>query len=619
MHGPRAFIARRTTALAAAAIVAALGGFARGDRGDLAASQAPAALQAEAPACTFTVQNDVATPMRDGVILRSNVYTPDSPGPFPILLVRTPYNKDRPFISAYGGPDVWAGRCYIVVAQDVRGQYKSDGTWYPFRSEATDGYDAIEWAAALPKSNGKVGMYGFSYPGATQWLPATLRPPHLTAIIPAMTSSDYRDGWTYEGGALYQAFTQYWPMNSIANSAVRRFPDGEKIDAELNDAQQAYAGKWKWFLPLKDYPPLRPQDPRVAPYHFDWLKHPDDDDYWKPWSIRRQWSQVIVPVLNFEGWYDLFLNGGIENFVGMRKNAESKLARDGQRLVIGPWVHLGWQQVVGDIDFGPEAVSPMPDLMRRWYDYWLKGIQNGVDKEPRVKVFVMGANKWRTADEWPIPGTEYRRYYLHSKGGANTESGDGSLDTTKPTTNEPADRYTYDPRDPVPSVGGRFQQVVLPGPRDQRPVLSRKDVLVYTTAPLTTDLEVTGPITVSLHAASSARDTDFTAKLDDVYPDGTSMLITYGIQRARYRESQSRQTLLTPGRIYEYTIQVWPTSNVFKAGHRIRLEISSSNFPMFDRNPIASDAELVVAEQTVFHENHLPSMITLPIVTSPIK
>jgi putative CocE/NonD family hydrolase len=362
----------------------------------------------------------------------------------------------------------------------------------------------------------------------------------------------------------------------------------------------------------------------VAPYHFDWLKHPDDDDYWKPWSIRRQWSQVTVPALNFEGWYDLFVNGAIENFVGMRRHGGSQIARDGQRLFIGPWVHLGWQQKVGDIDFGPEAVSPMPELMRRWYDYWLKGIQNGVDKDPRVKVFVMGANKWRSADEWPIPGTEFRRYYLHSKGAANTESGDGSLDLTKPSGAEPADRYSYDPKDPVPSIGGRFQQVVPPGPRDQRPVLGRKDVLVYTTSPLAADVEVTGPITVSLHAASSARDTDFTAKLDDVYPDGTSMLISYGIQRARYRESQARQTLITPGRAYEYTIQVWPTSNLFKAGHRIRLEISSSNFPMFDRNPntghaFAADAELVVADQTVFHDRERPSMITLPIVAAPLK
>jgi len=583
-----------------------------------------AAPPPEPPACTFTVQNDVPTPMRDGTVLRANVYTPDQAGPHPIVLIRTPYNKDRPFNGAYGGPDVWAGRCYIAVAQDVRGQYKSDGVWYPFRSEATDGYDTIEWAAALPKSNGKVGMYGFSYPGATQWLPATLRPPHLTAILPAMTSSDYRDGWTYEGGALYQAFAQYWPMNSIANSAVRHLPEGAALDAEFGTAQREYVDKWKWFLPLKDYPPLHPKDQRVAAYHFDWLRHPGDDSYWQPWSIRRRWSQVTVPALNFDGWYDLFLNGAIENFVGMRKNAGSQAARDGQRLVIGPWVHLGWQQKVGDIDFGPDAVSPMPDLMKRWYDYWLKGIQNGVDKEPRVRVFVMGANKWRSSNEWPIEGTEYRKYYLHSKGAANTASGDGVLQTKRPDAAGPADKYKYDPKEPVPSIGGRFQQVVPPGPRDQRPVLTRPDVLVYTTTPLENDTEVTGPIEVTLYAASSAPDTDFSAKLDDVYPDGTSMLISYGIQRARYRESQARATLIKPRKVYTYTINVWPTSNLFKAGHQIRLEVSSSNFPMFDRNPntghpFAQDAELRIAEQTIYHDKDRPSAITLPIVSTPIR
>jgi putative CocE/NonD family hydrolase len=265
----------------------------------------------------------------------------------------------------------------------------------------------------------------------------------------------------------------------------------------------------------------------------------------------------------------------------------------------------------------------MPELMKRWYDYWLKGVPNGVDTEPKVKLFVMGANKWRSADEWPIPGTEFRKYYLHSKGAANTAGGDGTLDTTMPAGGPP-DKYSYDPKDPVPSIGGRFQQVVPPGPRDQRPVLDRKDVLVYTTAALTTDVEVTGPISVTLFAASSATDTDFTAKLDDVYPDGTSMLISHGIQRARYRESQAKERLLKPGQVDKYTIKVWPTSNLFKAGHQIRLEISSSNFPMFDRNPntghpFGQDAELKVADQTIFHDKNRPSMITLPIVAAPLR
>jgi putative CocE/NonD family hydrolase len=580
--------------------------------------------------CTVTTQNDVPTTMRDGTILRSNVFTPNEPGPFPVILQRLPYNKDNALGGAYGKPEVYAARCYIVVEQDVRGQYKSDGVWYPFRNEANDGYDTIEWAAKLPKSNGKVGMYGFSYPGATQWLPATLKPPHLTAIIPAMTSSDYREGWTYENGALMHGFTSIWPLNSIANSAVRHLPDGVALDAEFNAAQgpqgSVWNEKWKNYLPLKDYPPLHPDDPRIAPYFFDWLKHPSDDEYWQQWSIKRRWSQIVVPALNFDGWYDIFVAGAVENFVGMRKQGGSQVARDGQRLVVGPYVHLGWNQKVGAIDFGPEAVSPIQKLQFAWFDYWLKGIQNGVDKEPKVRLFVMGANKWRTANDWPVEGTVFREYYLHSQGGANTSGGNGALDTTKPSGSAGAqpDKYKYDPNNPVPSIGGRFQNATAPGPLDQRPLLNRPDVLVYTTASLAKDTEVTGPINVTLYAASSATDTDFTAKLDDVYPDGTSMLIAYGVQRARYRDSASNPTLLTPGKIYKYTIHVWPTSNLFKAGHQMRLEISSSNSPMWDRNPntghpFAQDAETKVADQTIYHDKDHPSMITLPIVESPIK
>lgn len=579
-----------------------------------------------AGACTFTVQKDVAATMRDGTVLRANVFTPDAPGPHPVLLIRLPYDKERAQAYVYGQPDIYAARCYIVVVQDVRGQYKSDGTFYTFRHEAEDGYDTIEWAAALPKSNGKVGTYGFSYPGATQWLPATLRPPHLVAIAPAMTSSDYYEGWTYEHGALNQAFAQDWPMSSLANSAVRRFADGEALDAGFNAARTAYLSRWATSLPLKRFPPLHPDDRRVAPYHFDWLDHPSDDAYWRQWSIRERWNQVTVPALNFDGWYDIFLNGAIENFSGMRKHGGSAVARQGQRLVVGPWVHLTWQQKVGAIDFGPEAVNPIQELMVRWYDYWLKGIRNGVDTDPPVRVFVMGANRWRTANEWPIEGTQFINFYLHSQGAANTAAGDGRLTRTKPTRNEKAasDRFRYDPNDPVPSVGGRFQSVIEPGPQDQRPVLGRQDVLVYSTDPLERDMEVTGPITVTLYASSSAPDTDFTAKLDDVHPDGTSMLLSYGIQRARYRESASRPTPITPGRVYKYTVHVWPTSNLFKAGHRIRLEISSSNFPMWDRNPNTGDpfgqnAEVRVADQVIVHDSEHPSMITLPVVEAPLR
>src|SRR6266446_7971579 len=402
----------------------------------LVAVPVPAAAASAAESCSYTKADDVPTAMRDGTILRSNVFTPTAPGRFPVILLRLPYNKDLAQTYVYASPGFYASHCYIVVVQDVRGQYKSDGFFYTFRYEANDGYDTIEWAAALPKSNGKVGMYGFSYPGGTQLLPATLRPPHLVAIVPAMTSSDYHDGWTYEGGALDQSFAEDWPLTTLANSHVRRYPDGAAIDAVMNQAVADEFTKWYWFLPLKDFPPLFPNDPRVAPYFYDWLKHPDNDAYWQRWSLRTRYGQIKVPALHFDGWYDIFIDGALENFNGLRHHAGSQLARENQQLVVGPWLHLPWGRKVGALDFGAQADNPIDQLQLRWFDYWLKGIDNGVDREPKVRIFVMGANKWRTAEAWPIPGTEFRKYYLHSQGEANTVSGDGWLSTKKPQSDD---------------------------------------------------------------------------------------------------------------------------------------------------------------------------------------
>ncbi|GAA4231858.1 CocE/NonD family hydrolase [Actinomadura meridiana] len=573
--------------------------------------------------CEFTVQKDVPTTMRDGTVLRSNVFTPKGDEDFPVILIRLPYNKEGAENIFYANPDFYAKSCYIVVAQDVRGQYKSDGKFYAYRDEATDGYDTIEWSARLPHSNGKVGMYGFSYPGLTQWLPATLTPPHLVTIVPAFTSSDIYDGWTYEGGALYQSFTQSWPLFSLANSSVDRLPDGAKLSAEMNQASADLFSKWYRSMPLTKWPPLYPKDERVAPYFYDWIKHPSYDDYWKRWAIRDHYPQVKVPALNYGGWHDIFLGGTLENFAGMRAEAGTPQAREGSKVLIGPWTHGGSGRRAGAVDYGPDAVVSIDEIQMKWFDHWLKGVDNGTDKDPAVKVFVMGANKWRTADSWPLPGTQYTRYYLHSKGDANTLTGGGTLSTTPPDATEETDRYRYDPENPVPSFGGRFQASVPGGSYDQRIVEMRPDVLVYSTPRLQADTEVTGPISVTLYAASSARDTDWTAKLTDVLPDGNSMLIRDGIQRARYRLTVERESLIRPGKVYKYTIKLWPTSNVFKAGHRIRLEISSSNFPMYDRNPntghrFGTDSRTRVASQRILHDAEHPSSITLPIQPKPV-
>jgi len=585
----------------------------------------PAWSALEQGACTVRKEADIAARMRDGTMLLADVYRPQEPGTYPVILMRMPYDKEAAQTYVYAKPEAYASRCYIVVIQDVRGQYASEGEFYPFRDEASDGYDTIEWAAGLPGSTGKVGMYGFSYVGATQWLAASQKPPHLAAIAPTHTSSDYYDGWTYEGGVFNLAFEESWPLTSIALSATRRLGEQKIQDTILEG--QAKAHESYSFLPIKDYPWLMPNDRRVAPYFYDWVAHDTRDDYWKQWSIRPRYGDITVPALNIAGWYDVFLKGGIENFVGMRGNGGSDAARNGQKLVIAPWIHLPWEPKVGELDFGPEAANRVDELQVRWFDHWLKGIDNGIGREPPVRVFVMGANRWREAQAWPIPETRFTSYYLHSHGGANTRFGNGSLLPEQPEADEAADRFRYDPANPVPSRGGHScctAEFAPVGPYDQAKIAERADVLVYDTPVLEQPVEVTGPIEVTLYAATTAPDTDFTAKLVDVHPDGKAYNLNNGIVRARFRNSLERAEPIEPGQPAEYRIEVWPTSNLFKKGHRIRLEISSSNFPHYDRNlntghEFGQDAEMRVADQTIFHDHNRPSKIVLPVMPETVE
>ncbi len=357
----------------------------------IAAVGAPVAAQTQpAPEqCAVHKEINVAATMRDGTVLYADVYRPVESGSYPVLLMRLPYDKSAAQSGVYGPPSGYAARCYIVVIQDLRGLYTSEGTFYPFRDELDDGYDTVEWAAGLPQSNGKVGMYGFSYVGATQWLAAIKAPPHLAAIAPAHTGSDYYDGWSYEGGAFSLAFEESWALSSLTAGAVPRLGDQSVVD-KLAEARGAIAKSYT-HLPIRTYPWLMPDRPEVAGFFFDWVKHSDRDEYWRRWSIRERWPQVKVPALNFAGWYDVFLNGSVENFVGMRKSGGSDAARNGQRLVIRPYVHIPWDTKSGDVDFGPEAANTTMDQQLRFFDYWLKGKNNGADKDPPVRVFVMGA------------------------------------------------------------------------------------------------------------------------------------------------------------------------------------------------------------------------------------
>jgi putative CocE/NonD family hydrolase len=574
---------------------------------------APAVMAAEN--YEITVIRNVEAKMRDGVTLRADVYRPKAEGRYPVLLVRTPYDKQ--WISDFGYRG--AARGYVVIAQDVRGRFESEGEWYPFRNESQDGYETVEWAAALPYSNGKVGMFGGSYVGATQFLAAIARPPHLVGICPTVTASNYHDGWTYQGGAFEQWFNESW-TTGLAENTMRRRAE-QKADA---------LGGTK-LLPLISYPVLEPPSAEgLAPYFKDWLAHPDFDGYWKQLSIEDHYAQIQVPVFSVGAWYDIFLGGTLKNYVRLKREAGTETARRGQRLVVSVGGHAGESSSgkVGAVEFGNKLPEDGDEAMLRWYDWLLKGETNGVEKEKPVKIFVMGKNEWREEDDWPLARAKNTKYYLHSGGAANGiapsgpgQAGSGSLSTVAPAEEKP-DQYVYDPSDAAPTIGGPLCCGVLPtgiGPEDQRPAEARGDVLVYTTPAFAKETEVTGPVSLDLYVSSSAVDTDFTGMLVDVWPNGFAQNLTSGILRLRYRNSQEKPELANPGETYHITVDLWATSNVFLAGHKLRLEVSSSNFPRFDRNlntgeEQARGTRTVKATNVIYHDKLRPSALVVAIL-----
>jgi putative CocE/NonD family hydrolase len=572
------------------------------------------AATAAAPArYEVVLEHNVAAKMRDGVTLRADIYRPRAEGKFPLLLERTPYDKTGEREFATKG----AARGYVVVVQDTRGRYASEGEWYTFKNEANDGYDTVEWAAALPYADGKVGMFGGSYVGATQFWAAIAHPPHLAGIAPDVTASNYHDGWTYQGGAFEQWFNQSW-ASGLTEDTLRRA--SSRITTPL---------EWRSVLPLADYP-LRaaPDMKALAPYYADWLAHPSYDEYWKALSIEEYYAQIHVPVFNLAAWYDIFLGGSLRNYELMKSKAGSEAARKGQRLLVGLGGHAGgWEQrKIGDVDFGEKAPFDGDALVLDWYDMLLKGVHNAFAGGKPVRIFVMGRNEWRDEDDWPLARAKKAKYFLHSGGDANSAAGNGVLSTAAPASGLAAaqtkDTFEYDPANPVPTIGGPLccrGDLLKPGPFDQKTAEERKDVLVYSTATLAKDVEVTGPVTAELWVSSSAVDTDITAKLVDVAPNGFAQNLTEGILRLRYRDSQERPEPLKPGALYKVTVDLWATSNVFLAGHKIRLDVSSSNFPRFDRNLNTGEEQAratrtVKATNTVVHDKEHPSALILPVV-----
>ncbi|HSZ16083.1 MAG TPA: CocE/NonD family hydrolase [Terracidiphilus sp.] len=561
------------------------------------------------------IERNVPMKTRDGVTLKADVYRPTGDGAFPVLLQRTPYNKDNADTFARNA----VARGFMVVVQDVRGRYTSEGEWYTFKHEIDDGYDTVEWAAALPHSNGKVGMFGGSYVGATQMLAAIGHPPHLAGICPVVTASNYHENWTYQGGTFEQWFNESWTAG-LAQDTLNRL---------IHDDTNAVAGDH--VLPLTDFPifNIKPVASgsqltrELAPYYLDWLAHPTYDSYWKQWSIEENYQNIQVPALTIAAWYDIFQGGSLRNYAGLKEHAGNETARNTQRLLVTIGGHAGTGRKIGDVDFGvPAEAYDENAITLDWYDYLFLGKQNQFAGSNPVRIFVMGKNEWRDEPAWPLARAKQTSYFLDSAGKANSASGDGALSTPSAHGNTP-DTLVYDPANPVPTVGGPLccdPNHLAAGPHDQKDVEARPDVLVYTTPALDLDTEVTGPVTLDLYAKSSAVDTDFTAKLVDVWPNGFAQNLTEGIVRASFRESTVGEPRpITPGQVYEYKIDLWSTSNVFLKGHRIRLEISSSNFPRFDRNlntgkSAATDAHFVKATNTILHDSAHPSALLLPIV-----
>jgi len=548
---------------------------------------------------SMRIQLDLQIPMRDGARLAADLYRPRGDTPLPALLCRTIYDKQQPRYVEWALH--FAEHGYAVVLADCRGRYASGGEWIPYVCEAADGYDTHQWVGAQPWCNGRIGTFGISYVGFTQILPAPLRSPHLKALVPIANQEDnfghiYCDGVLQLQNAIHFARIGDRVMRPTSYPAMdleaiyRRLPVSDALDDVVE------CGPFRHFL-----------------------SHPTFDEYWRSYSMKGRYADIEVPAYMITGWYDNLVHEMFKVFVGWRRDARPP-AQALTKMLVGPWTHqaIGSAVAFGDVDFGAGSAVDIPAEHLRWYDCRLRGIDTGIDSQGAIRLFVMGRNAWRDEHEWPLARTQFTSYYLHSGGRANSLHGDGALRPTPPGQGSP-DTFVYDPGDPVPTLGGQTMFFEHSGPKDRRPIERRHDVLVYTGPVLEQDVEITGPVSLVLFASSMAVDTDFTATLIDVHPNGKAIHICEGITRACFRDSLVHPTPIQPGAVYRYGISLWETSNVFRAGHRIRLEVSSSNFPRFDRNLNSGQLagrgiEWQCARQTVFHDTRRPSHLILPVI-----
>jgi putative CocE/NonD family hydrolase len=541
-------------------------------------------------------ETKVPVPMRDGIKLAAEIFRPDAPGKFPVLMLH------RYFREGADRGEFFAPRGYVVALVDCRGRYDSEGTWVPYVNDPQDGYDAQQWLGRQPWSNGKIGTFGQSYNGFTQVMAAPLASPYLKCMVP-QENQQSNFGHLYNDGVMQINVIFEFGLHTKQGSQIQRiFP----ID-------HPHYRRLPLLAAVDDFPQVQ--------HVKDWFRHARYDDYWKSYGIKEKYGRIQAPALFMTGWYDNLCHEGWRNYLGLRKEGGSEAARTGTKIIVGPWTHGG-----------TFAVPNFLQVKLRWYDYWLKGIQNGIDRDAPIRIYVMGADKWRDEREWPLARARYTPFYLASGAQADLVRADGRLRRTPHAPREglrhaerdeygtQPERFTYDPENPVYTLGGQIStHADIWGPRDRRVRQERDDVLVYSTEPLDKDLEVTGPVELKLFAASTAVDTDFTATLTDVYPDGRAIHICEGIRGVTFRESLEHPTPIEPGKIYPLSISLWETSMVFKAGHRIRLEVSSSNFPRYARNqntglPLGSSAEMRKAQQTIYHDADHPSHLILPVI-----
>jgi putative CocE/NonD family hydrolase len=573
------------------------------------------------------IQRDVPAVMRDGTTLMSNVYRPSGSGEYPVLLTRLPYGKDLPLGTSVLDPVKAAEAGYIVVVQDVRGRYRSEGEFVPFVNEYEDGYDTVEWAAELPGSDGSVGMYGLSYFGKTQWQAAVTKPPSLKSMVPGVTWGNHLNGVQMRGGVQELGLMHYWAQTALTLDLLfRRYADdrariGEILPELVGTIDTLLAGGGYDVLPLADLP----NPDGLVHFMQDGLERGVDDEGWDYLHIDGKYENVEVPTFHIGGWYDCFIGETLRQYEAMKEiSGEYGMRRP--RLMVGPWTHGDFGSTQGDLDFGIGSSGlflnyrgDLTDIHLSWFDATLKGDEGALDGTSPVQVFVMGENRWRGYEEWPVPGSHEEEWYLRTGGVLHRELGGvGDEDAG----------YDYDPEDPVPTVGGPILMADIhrPGPRDQREIEGRSDVLLYTSPALENPYTVLGSVYVTLFAASSAPDTDFVARLVDVYPDGRAICVADGILRASARESYpaagvvrpATPSTIEPSEIYEYVIDLWATGITFLAGHRIRVEITSSSHPRWERNLNTGESAIrshrnELANQRIFHDAVRPSRITLTV------